>query len=424
MKKQAKEVKLEWTTQQRKVADLVKLEINPRKISEKKKAELISSIEEFNLVEIPAVDFDDTIISGNQRVMILMAVGRGDELIDVRVPNRKLTEKELKKYNIIANTHAGEFDFELLELNFADIELGDLSIDLEKIEFEQSEDFDKQLTVFKTVKEKNKQAAIIPETTEGDDDAPDELPSQPFVVRGDIFEIRLQNNCKYRVGCLDSTNSDGIEKLMQGEKADMVFTDPPYGINWNTDYTRFKGGLIPSENKYSKIENDEKDFEPSYLLSNFKRHLFFGANCFSDKLPKGNWIVWDKRFENGEAFLADAEVAWYNGNGAIYIIKETHQGFVSSDEKRYHPTQKPVNLLLKIFEKINVPNVLFDGFTGSGSTMVACIKTERSCYTNDISERYVQVAVKRAITFLQKNNIAYEITLNNQEFDVAKLLNC
>ena len=220
----------------------------------------------------------------------------------------------------------------------------------------------------------------------------DEIPEvkESIVKRGDIWQLG-----EHRVMCGDSTSSDDVAKLMNGEKADMVFTDPPYGIDWNTDYTRFKGGIIPSENKYSKIQNDEKDFDPSFFFAMYDKCLFFGANCFSDKLPKGNWIVWDKRFENDKAFLADAEVAWYNGSGAVYIIKETHQGFVSSDKKRFHPTQKPVRLIEQVFEKINAPSFLFDPYSGSGSTLIACEKTNRKCYGMELDEKYCDVIIER-----------------------------
>lgn len=92
--------KLKWETRKVKVKDLIELDINPRKISEAKKQKLIESLEKFNLAEIPAVNTDMQIIGGNQRVSALMLVGRGEEEIDVRVPNRKLTEKEVKEYAI------------------------------------------------------------------------------------------------------------------------------------------------------------------------------------------------------------------------------------------------------------------------------------------------------------------------------------
>jgi hypothetical protein len=121
--------KLEWKTEKRKVNDLLPFEINPRKISDEKRQQLIRSLEKFNLAEIPAINKDGTIISGNQRIKALQMIGRGEELIDVRVPNRQLTEAEVKEYNLISNTHAGEWDFEMLELEFSDINLNDFNIE-------------------------------------------------------------------------------------------------------------------------------------------------------------------------------------------------------------------------------------------------------------------------------------------------------
>lgn len=118
--------KLEWTTEHRKVNDLLPLDINPRKISEAKRQQLIKSIEKFNLAEIPAINKDNTIISGHQRLKALQLIDRGEEMIDVRVPNRQLTRKEVKEYNLISNTHAGEWDFEILEMEFEDVKIEEI----------------------------------------------------------------------------------------------------------------------------------------------------------------------------------------------------------------------------------------------------------------------------------------------------------
>ena len=122
----AKEKKLEWLTEKRKVNDLLPLDINPRKISEAKKQQLIKSIEKFNLAEIPAINKDNTIISGHQRIKALQLIDRGEEMIDVRVPNRQLTRKEVKEYNLISNTHAGDWDFEILEVEFEDVKIEEI----------------------------------------------------------------------------------------------------------------------------------------------------------------------------------------------------------------------------------------------------------------------------------------------------------
>lgn len=123
-------MKLEWTTQKRKVSDLKGLDINPRKISSEQMKKLEASLEKFNLAEIPAITLDDVVLGGTQRVTALMAMGRGHEYIDVRVPNRHLTADEIKEYNLISNTHAGSWDVEILEREFAGSDFEDLGIDL------------------------------------------------------------------------------------------------------------------------------------------------------------------------------------------------------------------------------------------------------------------------------------------------------
>lgn len=110
--------KIKWQTVKVKVKDLKPMEINPRKISAKKEHQLQESIEEFDLAEIPVMNTDRTLIAGHQRHRILMQSGREAEEIEVRKPNRKLTEEEVKKYNIISNAVTGEFDFDAVELHF------------------------------------------------------------------------------------------------------------------------------------------------------------------------------------------------------------------------------------------------------------------------------------------------------------------
>lgn len=115
--------KLTWKTEKRLIKNLMLSDINPRKISKEQKEALQRSLEKFNLADIPVLNTDNTIISGNQRLQILYELGKGDEEIDVRVPSRKLTETELKEYMLIANTHAGVFDVELLEAHFEDVNI-------------------------------------------------------------------------------------------------------------------------------------------------------------------------------------------------------------------------------------------------------------------------------------------------------------
>lgn len=116
---------IKWSTQVRKVKDLIPYDKNPRKITDEQKEQLTKSLKKFNLVEIPAINTDGKIIAGHQRVTILIALGRGKEEIDVRVPNRKLTEAEFKEYNLRSNKNTGEWDFDFLK-EFGKDMLGDV----------------------------------------------------------------------------------------------------------------------------------------------------------------------------------------------------------------------------------------------------------------------------------------------------------
>lgn len=358
---------------------------NPRVIKDDKFAKLVRSIKEFpQMLEIrPIVVNDEMIVlGGNMRLKACIEAGLTEVPV---IKASSLTPEQQQEFIIKDNVGFGEWDWDAIANDWDVEKVTEWGLDIPDYE------------------------PKVLEAEEDDFEVPDEI--QTNIVLGDLFEIG-----EHRLLCGDSTDSDQVAKLMNGDKADMVFTDPPYGIDWNTDYTRFRGGLILSENKYSKIQNDDKDFDPSFLLAMYDKCLFFGANCFSDKLPKGNWIVWDKRFQNGKAFLADAEVAWYNGSGAVYIIAETHQGFVSSDDKRHHPTQKPIKLIEKVFEKIKAPNFLFDPYSGSGSTMVASHQLKRKCYGMELDPKYCQVIVDR----MRKLDPSLVIKKNGQEYKTGE----
>src|SRR3989344_8251460 len=106
---------MEWRTEKRKVADLVPHAKNPRSLSEKQRADLEASITKFNLVEIPAINTDNTVLAGHARLKILKALGRGEEHIEVRVPNRALTPEECEEYLLRSNRNTGSWDYELLK---------------------------------------------------------------------------------------------------------------------------------------------------------------------------------------------------------------------------------------------------------------------------------------------------------------------
>ena len=127
-------MKLEWTTEKRKVSDLIPYEKNPRYLSDEQREKLTASIEKFNLVDIPVIDADGVLVSGHQRVKVLVALGRGDELVDVRVPNRKLTEEEFKELNIRSNINNGDWLADILREDFLDLDFEELGFSESEVE--------------------------------------------------------------------------------------------------------------------------------------------------------------------------------------------------------------------------------------------------------------------------------------------------
>lgn len=221
------------------------------------------------------------------------------------------------------------------------------------------------------------------------DDIPDVQENIYDVKRGDIWQLG-----NHRIMCGDSTNKDDVEKLMNGEKADMVFTDPPYGINLDTDYSKMPG----TNTTYKNVIGDDRSFDPSFMFKILKPKSWYiwGADYFFKQLPDGgNLIIWSKRFSDDETktFGSGYEVCWTypKQKKDIWFVRGINQ---SSERLGEHPTQKPTELAIRAFEKSN-PKTVLDLFLGSGSTLIACEKTNRRCFGMEIDPHYCSVIIKR-----------------------------
>lgn len=250
---------------------------------------------------------------------------------------------------------------------------------------------------------------ILPdEKSEGltDEDAvPETTQNEMGVQRGDIWQLG-----NHRIMCGDSTSKENIEKLMNNEKVDMVFTDPPYGMNLDTDYSSMKTPnrikhIVPTNSgkKQNKIIGDDKQFElQAWVLELSSEVILFGADYYAHTIPQnsGSWFVWDKRSQEESSQLAFGscfELAWSKTKHKRELARIHWQGVfgVKDDLKtREHPSQKPVQLVEWFFERIKAESVI-DLFLGSGSTLIACEKTNRKCYGMELDEHYCSVIIKR-----------------------------
>jgi len=267
-----------------------------------------------------------------------------------------------------------------------------------------------------------------------DDDATPETEQNEYnVSKGDVWILG-----EHRIMCGDSTNEDDVADLMQGEKADMVFTDPPYGMFLDTDSTKmsninkykYDNSKTKEENKYLQklnkrnlekkydlVKGDHNDFNPKFITSilsfDCDEVFLWGADYYAELLPdknKGSWLVWDKRVtENFDKVMGSSfELCWSKNKHKRNIIRSLWCGTYgfqkgSDGERRVHPTQKPIKLIEYFFEKWGKEkDLIIDLFLGSGSTLIACEKTGRLCYGMEIDEHYCSVIIKRWEDFTGK----------------------
>lgn len=363
---------------------------NPRTIKGDKFDKLVKSIQDFpRMLEIRPIVINDenVILGGNMRLEACKKAG----IKEVPVINASdLTADEQRQFIIKDNVGFGEWDWDMLANEWDAEELNEWGLDVWEPEEEKVE------------------------AHEDDYEQPDEVKTD--IVLGDLIEIG-----EHRLLCGDSTDSEQVAKLMNEEKADMVFTDPPYGINEEGDRSK-RGGLAKGNNLPSF-----KDDTTQYAIEAFnqsinqdiKIQVWFGANYYCHSLPETpNWLVWDKRVEeNQRDYNSDCELAWIKSDKrSIRIFRHLWKGMLKDSErgeKRVHATQKPIALVdYCIKEYCNDAKLILDYFLGSGVCMVASHQLKRKCYGMELDPKYCQVIVDRML----KLDPALEIKINGKKY--------
>lgn len=367
---------------------------NPRKNDNAVDA-VAESIKQCGYCSPIVIDEDNIILAGHTRLKALKKL-KWKEVECVRKTG--LTEEQKKKYRILDNktNELAEWDFDLLEEEIADLDFEGFDFGFD---FNSGED----------------DAEII-------EDEPPEVDeeNEPITQLGDIWQLGT-----HRLMCGDSTDKATVERLMDGKKADMILSDPPYGMCLDTDFSGAVGSLGRKGgtrgNKYDKIIGDNDDFKPeliSTFFDNFgycKEVFLFGADYFAELLPNKNdgaWLCWDKRKESqADAIGSEFELIWSKNKHKRRMLRHDWFGFLSSQnakdaQHRVHPTQKPVTLLVDIINQWgNGCNIIVDLYGGSGSTLIACEQLERTCYIMELDPKYCDVIVKRWETFTGKKAV-------------------
>ena len=358
---------------------------NPRLIKDDKFRKLVKSIEEFpQMLELRpiVVDENNIVLGGNMRLKACKEAGLKEVFI-VRAEN--LTELQKDEFIVKDNVGFGEWDWDMLANEWDTEKLDEWGLDL-PVDLSVAEEL---------------------EAEEDDYEVPNDINTD--IVLGDLFEIG-----EHRLLCGDSTDSDQVAKLMNGEKADMVFTDPPYRYKKMGDGGAFHEG-------HKKLKEDIKDivdFDPTDFLNTLPLVFNKGINayifCNTDLVPdyciwakenkyNFNILTWHKKSfipASNNHHFPDTEYLIYISKSAIFnsgLDVNYGKYFILDNEKSIdHPTIKPIEIISNEIQiGSNKNNLVFDFFLGSGSTMSASHQLKRKCYGMELDPKYCQVIIDR-----------------------------
>lgn len=348
-------------------------EKNAKKHDQTQIDNVAESIRQYGFVQPIVADRDGVIVIGHCRALGAKKLGL-KEVPCVCVDD--LTEEQVNALRLVDNkSNESDWDFDLLADELPELDLSAF-------------DFDWGLPDDQTE-----------EVVEDDVPEVDEK-SEPITKLGDIWQLG-----RHRLMCGDSTDKATMELLMDGKKADMVMTDPPYGIDVVGDNGEVGANFgVAKKGNYSKVIADDTTdtAKASYeiLKESCDKLIIWGGNYFLDFLPSSDgWLIWDKRVDSGiRNTFADGEMAYCSFHTPVRIYHQLWNGMIreGEKEKRVHPTQKPIKMLSEILEDFTKQdNVILDVFGGSGSTLIACEQLDRTCYMMELDPKYCDVIVKR-----------------------------
>lgn len=373
-----------------KISNLTLLEKNPRTITKEAMDKLVKSLKDdpefFDKRPCLVNQTKDSMIvyAGNQRIRAAKKL-KWDSV--PCIIDKDLDEEIMKDRIIKDNKTYGEFDFEMLANEFDIEKLLDAGFSPEELHIDIED-------LGSTEEEENE---IL------------EPPKDPKTKLGDLYELGA-----HRLKCGDSTNPLHYEELIDNREIQMVYTDPPYGINEKTDRDFASCTRKCKGNTFNKIIGDDSTETAiqAYNLceaNGIPVMIFWGANYYAHSIPEtGNWLVWDKRVEENQKDMnSDCELAWVKSKqNSVRIFRHLWKGMIKDSEqreRRVHPTQKPIALAEWCIDNYgkDCENIL-DLFCGSGSTLIACEKLNRVCYGMELDPAYCDIIVNRWMKLTSK----------------------
>lgn len=381
----------------RKLTELRNWDKNPRSIKKDKFEELKKRITKRGQIKPLIITPDGEVLGGNMRLRAMQELGIKEAWVSVVEPTSEADKIEIA---LTDNEEMGYYEDQALAELIAqykdEIDLSKYSVHLK--EPQTLEEILKQFSPDEVIEDE------VPEVAE-----------EAVSKLGGVYQLG-----RHRVMCGDSTKIEDVEKLMDGKKADMVFTDPPYGMNLQANFEWSKGnesmGIKPSKG-YNQVIGDDKDFDASFIFTLFgycKEIFLWGADYYIDTLPNfgkdGGWLVWDKKNDDlKDVWTNEFELLWSKQQHKREVMRVLWNGALGTESEdvknRVHPTQKPIRVCEPVIRKYSQEQQnIVDLFGGSGSTLIACEQTNRTCYMMELDPKYVDVIRKRYAKFIDPEN--------------------
>ena len=381
----------------KKVKDLIPYVNNSRTHSKEQVNQICASINEFGFTNPLLIDEKDNIIAGHGRLMASKKLGMEDVPCIVL---EGLTEAQKKAYIIADNKMAlnAGWDEELLKIELENLKELDFNLELTGFNVDELDD------ILGTEEEKE----VV------EDDFEIEVPEEPKAKLGDIYQLG-----NHRLMCGDSTSVDDVEKLMNGNKADMVFTDPPYGVDYEGINNDSRSGLEELLNgAFSNMMINSKEGSSVYCFHSDRCadifHKIFRQYCHFSSM-----IIWEKQSlvlsqTDYQSIHEPCMYGWFNNGNHNFYGDRKQTSVWKYDRKSIegHTTPKPIELICNALNMSSKPkeNIL-DLFGGSGSTLIACEQLNRNCYMMELDPKYIDVIINRWEQFTGKK----AVLLNGEE---------
>lgn len=390
---------MEWRTIP--VGDLRPAAYNPRKKlkpGDKEYEKIKKSIQEFGYVEPIIVNFDMTVIGGHQRLTVLKDLGYTEvQCVVVHIED----DAKVKALNIALNKITGAWNEQLL---------ADLIVDL------QSQDFNTDLTGFEPAEIDQLFSKVHnKEIKEDDFDVDEELKKPTMSKTGDLWLLG-----RHRLVCGDSLLPETFTALMDGKRANLVVTDPPYNVNVEETAGKIKNDNMPDEDFYKflfvafvNMEQNMENDASIYVFHADSKGLIFRQAFHDAGFYLSGCCIWKKN----ALVLGRSPYQWQHEPCLFgWKVGGKHQWY--SDRKqttiweydrpkssKEHPTMKPVALMAYPIQNSSMSNcIVLEPFGGSGSTLIACEQTNRICYAVELDEKFVDVIVKRYIETVESSD--------------------